>query len=164
MPGSIGLAIVAQHLLDPQRGQRLRIAGALFGPGLERFVVQQVRLPERRLEVRLRMRAAQVVTTRPDLADRIHRLRVFVDVDAPGEVMQGAKLIGIHHELLEADYQPALQPAAGVQHEVHARQQPHVQAVRRLVGRLRIRQFRAAERPRTTGTAGSCAAPAAPRP
>ena len=84
---------------------------------------------------------------RPDFADRVHRLGVLVHLYPAGEVMQCAQLIGIHDEFLERRHKPPFQPATGVQHEVHPRQKPHVQTVGGLIGRLRIGQFRAVERP-----------------
>ena len=52
------------------------------------------------------------MAARPDLADRVHRLSVLGHVDALGEVVQDAKLVGVHHEFLEAGDQAAFQPAA----------------------------------------------------
>ena len=63
--------------------------------------------------------------------------------------MQGAQLVGIHDEFLERRHKPPFQPATGVQHEVHPGKKPHVQTVGGLIGRLRIGQFRAVERPGT---------------
>ena len=73
-------------------------------------------------------------------------------MDALGQMVQRAQLVGVHHELFVRRHQAAFQPTAGVQHKVHARQKPHVQAVGRFVGRLRVGQFRSAERAcRTVG-------------
>jgi len=60
---------------------------------------------------------------------------------ALGDVVQRAKLVGIHHEFLEAGDETALQPAAGMQHEVDAGQQADIQRIGCLVGGLRIGQL-----------------------
>jgi hypothetical protein len=75
------------------------------------------------------MGAAKVMAARANLADRVHRLTVLVQRHALRQMVQRAKLVGVHHEFLVGRHQPAFQPAAGVQHEVHARQKRHVQAV-----------------------------------
>ena len=72
------------------------------------------------------------------LADRIHRLAVLRHIHALGHLLQRPKLIRIHHEFLERRHKAAFQPAAGMQHEVHAAQERRVERVRRLVRRLRI--------------------------
>ena len=81
------------------------------------------------------------MSARTNLADRIQRLRVFVNLYTARQMVQRAQLIGIHHEFLERGDQPAFQPATGVEHKVHPRQKPHVQTVRRLIGCLRVGQF-----------------------
>ena len=91
------------------------------------------------------MGTAQIVPTRTDFANSVHRLAVFAHVHALGEMMQHTQLIGIHDELLKARHQPAFKPTRSMQHEVHAREQAHVQAVRGLVSGLRVGQFRTAE-------------------
>ncbi len=85
------------------------------------------------------------MAARAHLADRVHRLTVLAYIHAARHVVQDSQLIGIHHEFLGAGHQPAFQPSAGMQHEVHARQKPHVQAVGAFVRRLCIRQLRPAE-------------------
>ena len=70
-----------------------------------------------------------------------------VDLHALRQMVQRSQLVGVHHELFVGRHKAALQPAAGMQHEVDARQQTHVEAVGGFVGGLRIGQLRSAERP-----------------
>ena len=54
-------------------------------------------------------------------------------------------MVGIHDEFLKGRHQPAFQPAAGVQHEVHPTQERCVECIGGLVSGLRVGQFRAAK-------------------
>ncbi len=100
--------------------------------------------------MRLGMGAAQIMPARPHFTDRRHRLRLVVDRHPGGHLVKGAELVGVDHEFLEARHQPALEPAAGVEHEVDARQKPHVETVCAFETGLRVGQFRAGEGPRRT--------------
>ena len=76
-----------------------------------------------------------------NLAQSVHRLSIRVHHHPLGQMVQGAKLVGVHHEFLVTRDQPALQPTAGVQHEVDPRQKRHVERVCRFIRRLRVRQL-----------------------
>ena len=131
---------------------------------VERPVVEHLRPPEGVLEVRLRVRAAEEMPARPDLAHRVHRLAVLREVDPLGQRVQHPELVGVEHELLVGRHQPALEPAAGVQHEVHARRAAPPAACWRS-RRPPARPAASSRRgPRPSGTAGSAAAPAARPP
>jgi hypothetical protein len=92
------------------------------------------------------MGATQEMAARPDLAQRVQRLGVRIRRDPGGEFVQGPQMIGVHDEFLEAGDQPAFEPAAGMEHEVHAAQQGRIQRVGRLIGGLGIGQLGAAQR------------------
>ena len=115
-------------------------------PLLKAVVIGEWRAVEGVLEVRLRVRAAQEVLAGSDLADGIHRLAVLDQVDAGEQRMHHAGLIGIDDEFLIAHRQAAFEPAGGVQHEVDAGEAGRQQRLGRLEGRLRIGDFRCAQR------------------
>src|SRR5207302_611854 len=110
-------------------------------PLLEPVVVGERRAVEGRLEVRLRVGAAEEVLARTDLADGVERLAVLGQIHSREQRMHHARLIGVHHELLVAHGQTALEPPGGMQHEVDTRETGGSQRVGRLVGRLGIRDL-----------------------
>ena len=75
------------------------------------------------------MRTAQEMPARANLAQRIHRLGILVNRHTRRQMVQHAKLIRIKHEFLRACGQAALKPTASMQHEIHARQQTHIQRI-----------------------------------
>ncbi len=95
--------------------------------------------------MRLGVGAAEIVPARADLADGVHGLPRLAHVDAGGEAVQDAELVGIHDVFLVGGDQPALEPAAGMQHEVDPGEEADVERVGALVAGLRIGQLGAAE-------------------
>ena len=76
--------------------------------------------------------------------ERVHRLAVLGQVDAGREGVPHAELVGVEHELLVPHREPALEPAGGVEHEVHAAEHRRLHRVGGLVGRLRVGDLRGA--------------------
>jgi hypothetical protein len=76
----------------------------------------------------------------------VDRLPVRRQVDAPRERVPHAELVGVEDELLVAHRQAALEPACGMQHEIHAAEQRRLHRVRGLVGCLRIGDLRRGQR------------------
>lgn len=68
------------------------------------------------------MAASEVVTARPDLTDRIHRLIVFRQSDAFGNALLHAELVHIHHEFLIGTDKTTLKPSGRMQDEIGARE------------------------------------------
>mgnify|MGYP001816428581 CR=1 FL=1 len=135
----LGLLVIPQKLSHPDGSERLRIACALFFPGFERLVVEELRSPERALKIRLGMRSTEVMAARPDFADRVHSLSVLAYVDALCDAVQRAQLIRVHHEFFVGGHQAALKPPAGMQHEIDARQEAHIERVRGFIRCLGVR-------------------------
>ena len=86
------------------------------------------------------------MAARPDLPDRIHGLTVRSHVHAFAKPLLHAQLVYVHHEFLVAGYQPALEPAGRMQHEIRAREHRRVQRIRAFIGGLRIRDLGGAKR------------------
>src|SRR6056297_657451 len=60
--------VVGKELLDTVAGTGHGVALAFLVPGLERLVVEHLRPPEGRLEIRLGVRASKIVPARANLA------------------------------------------------------------------------------------------------
>ena len=111
-------------MLLPQPVGALRHVGrALRFPLLVAVVVGERRAIEGVLEIGLRVGAAEEVLAGPDLAHRIERLAVRRQIDAREQRVHHAGLVRVHHELLVAHGETALEPACGVQHEIDAGEQ-----------------------------------------
>ena len=92
-------------------------------------VVGDGRAIEGGLEIGLRVSAAEEVLPGTHLADRIHGLAILGQVDPREQRVHHAGLVGVHDELLVAHGQATLEPAGGMEHEVHARQTRGQQSV-----------------------------------
>ena len=112
--------MLGQGLLPGGVGALLDVERAFGLPLLPRIVVGQRRTVECSLEIGLGVGAAEEMLAWANLADRVHCLAVFAEVIAAQQLVHLAQLVAVHHELLIAGHQPALEPAGRLQHEVGA--------------------------------------------
>ena len=137
MPSSRGGASYsARRRFQARLARWRRVEPAVELPLLERVVVRQRRAPERRLEVGQRVRRAQEVLPGTAVEHRLEGVAVVGRVDAVQVRPGHRRLVLVEHELLVADGQTTLQPAGGVEVEVHAGLEGGQEADRALVGGL----------------------------
>ena len=88
------------------------VLGAVDLPLLVAVVVEELGHEEGVLEMRLRVRGAEEVAARPDLADRVHGLLEVLEARALAQPEEHLHLLGIEHELRKLATSPASdQPA-----------------------------------------------------
>ena len=112
-------------------------------------VVGDRAFPERGFVVAERMRRAEEVLARPDLPERVERQRIVVDRKTPHPDMERRAEICVHHQLLVAHCETALEPAGRMQDEIGAALHGGEHRHRALGHRLPVRNLRRGERPRT---------------
>ena len=141
-----------------------RVLHPLVAPLLEGVVVGDCAFPERGLVVGERMRCAKEMLARPDLPERVERKRIVVDRKAAHPDMQRGAEIGVHHELLVAHREAALEPAGGMQDEIRAALDRRQHRHRAFLHRLPVGNLRRGERAGTAQAAARAGARAARRP
>src|SRR5258705_3161095 len=113
---------------------------------LDRVVVGNGRREKRRLEVGLRVRAAEKVAAGTDLAQRVHGLAVLRQIDALRKYVHHSELVHVHYQLLVRGGKPSFEPAGGMQHEVGPGMHRGDQRLRAVIGGLGIGNFGGAKR------------------
>jgi hypothetical protein len=114
-------------------------------PLFERVVVGQVGVEEGGLVVAQRVRGAQEVLARPDLAKGIERKSVLIERKARADDVQEAALVKVHDELLVRHDETAFEPAGRMQHEVRAGEERRPERVGAFGRRLGVRELRSAQ-------------------
>ena len=141
--GSYSASVLATIVRRPLLGPRL----ARVAPLLEAVVVGGRAVVERGLVVAQRVLRREEVLARSELVEAVERELVVVERHTLEPAVQGAAEVGVHHELLVAHHQPALQPARRVEHEVRAAQDRRHHRHRRLRHRLAVGDLRRVKAP-----------------
>ena len=130
--------VFLESALPDDVGALLGVEAAFGLPLLEAVVVGDRGAIEGGFEVGLGVGAAEEVLAGADLADGVHGLAVFREIDAVEEYLNHGRLVGVHDELFVAHDEAALEPAGGVEHEIDAGEHGSLEGVGGFVGGLGV--------------------------